>query len=117
VATVVIMSFPEGPPTDGVQRFATDGRDAEGTSPTAGLEDSTTAALQADDPSMTGSGSAEVTEAAAPTAATHAGGDAADLDQADRDQTDSENSDTRANAPGGALGPGNSATGAGTALN
>ncbi|MFC0681665.1 hypothetical protein ACFFGH_27865 [Lysobacter korlensis] len=108
------MSFPEGPPTDAPQRYATDGRDAEGTSPTAEPEDSTSAALQSKDPSATVIGAAA---AARPTAEAHPGGDPDDLDQADRDQTDQDDTQSkRASKPGGALGPGNTATGAGTSL-
>jgi hypothetical protein len=111
------MSFPEGPPTDAPQRYATDGRDAEGTSPTAEPEDSTSAALRSADPSATEVGPNAPTEAAQPAATTHPGGDPADLDQADRDQTDQDDTqEKRASKPGDALGPGNTATGAGTAL-
>lgn len=111
------MSFPEGPPTE-PQRFATDGRDAEGTSPTAEPEDSTTAALGAEDPSASGVAPHAPEDVGQPDAQAHDGGDPADLDQADRDQTDQdETQEKRASKPGGALGPGNTATGAGTALN
>jgi hypothetical protein len=106
------MSFPEGPPSEAPQQYATDGRDADGTSLTASAEDSTTMALSAEDPSV---------GAIAPTAPADAVSpdeqDAADLDQADRDQTDQDDdSDKRASTPGGALGPGTTATGAGTSL-
>jgi hypothetical protein len=111
VGTVAFMSFPEGPPpagqtSDEPQRYATDGRDAEGTVPTASAEDSTTAALASDDPSATPD------DSTAP-----ADGAETQLDDADRDQTDQDDEDEkRAYSPGGALGPGNTATGAGTAL-
>ncbi len=111
------MSFPEGPPTDEPQRYATDGRDAPGTSPTADGEDSTTAALRSDDPSETDVGPSAPQDAGMPSAEAHPGGDPADVDQADRDQTDQDETQAkRASQPGDALGPGNTATGAGTAL-
>jgi hypothetical protein len=99
------MSFPVGPPTEEPQRYATDGRDAEGTLPTAAVEDSATAALAGNDPSAPGASAAETSSA-----------NLAQVDQADRDQTDREDGEKRASAPAGALGPGNTATGAGTAL-
>jgi hypothetical protein len=111
------MSFPEGPPSGDPQRYATDGRDADGTSPTADAEDSTAAALRSDDPSTTDAGPSSPSEAARPSDHASPGGDPDDVDQADRDQTDQDDtSDKRASKPGGALGPGNTATGAGTAL-
>ncbi len=117
VASVAVMSFPEGPPTDEPQRYATDGRDAEGTNPTADAEDSTTAALRTPDPSATETGPNAPEEAATPSTDIHPGGDPADVDQADRDQTDQDDDrEKRASKPGDALGPGNTATGAGTAL-
>lgn len=110
------MSFPEGPPTDAPQRYAIDGRDAEGTSPTASVEDSTTAALAAEDPSASEVGP-NAPAGSHEAGAARPGGDPVDLDQADRDQTDQDDdSEKRASKPGGALGPGTTATGAGTSL-
>ena len=104
------MTFPEGPPTDEPQRYATDGRDAEGTSPTADATESTTAALAADDPSEGSSDSA-----AGSGSGTAANG--ADWDDADRNTAGQpDDRGERAPKPGGALGPGTTATGGGTSL-
>lgn len=110
------MSFPEGPPTDEPQRYATDGRDAEGTSPTAEPEDSTTAAQLAEDPSE---GTTESDATAADGEAESGGPNtrAADWDAASRNTAVQENGrGERASKPGGALGPGTTATGGGTSL-
>ena len=113
---VAVMSFPEGPPTGDPQRYATDGRDAEGVSPTAETEDSTTAALLADDPS----GGTTDPDAATADGEQDSGGNsrAADWDGASRDTSvQQEGRGERAATPGGALGPGTTATGGGTSLN
>jgi hypothetical protein len=110
------MSFPEGPPTGEPQRYATDGRDAEGTTPTAEPEDSTTAALAAEDPSEGTSDS----DAAAGDGERESGGAnsrAADWDESNRNTAvQQDGRGERASKPGGALGPGTTATGGGTSL-
>ena len=109
------MSFPEGPPTGEPQRYATDGRDAEGTSPTADPEDSTTAAQLSPDPSE----GATESDAVAADGEDDRGGNprAADWDGASRDTSVQEDGrGERASKPGGALGPGTTATGGGTSL-
>jgi hypothetical protein len=110
------MSFPEGPPTDEPQRYATDGRDAEGTSPTAEAEDSTTAAQLAEDPSE-GAGEADTARAEGEQGSGDTDASGADWDTANRSTAvQHEGRDERASKPGGALGPGTTATGGGTSL-
>jgi hypothetical protein len=109
------MSFPEGPPTGEPQRYATDGRDADGTSPTAEPEDSTTAALLSADPSE----GTTASDAVAADGEVDGGGNprAADWDGTNRDTAVQEDGrGERASKPGGALGPGTTATGGGTSL-
>jgi hypothetical protein len=114
--SVTVMSFPEGPPSDEPQRYATDGRDADGTSPTAEAEDSTTAALPSEDPSE-GTSESDASPADVEQESGDANVAAADWDGADRNTAvQQDGRGERASKPGGALGPGTTATGAGTAL-
>jgi hypothetical protein len=110
------MSFPEGPPTGEPQRYATDGRDAEGTTPTAEPEDSTTAALAAEDPSD-GTTESDAAAGDGERESVRSNANAADWDEADRNTAVQEDGrGQRASKPGGALGPGTTATGGGTSL-
>ena len=114
--SVADMSFPEGPPTDEPQRYATDGRDAEGTSPTADIEDSTVAAQLTEDPSE-GTADSDGIPADAEQESGEGNASAADWDSANRSTAVQEDGRAvRASKPGGALGPGTTATGAGTSL-
>ncbi len=116
MTSVADMSFPEGPPTDEPQRYATDGRDAEGTSPTADAEDSTTAAQLTEDPSE-GTADSESIPADAEQQSGETNANAADWDEGNRNTAEQEEGRAvRAAKPGGALGPGTTATGAGTSL-
>jgi hypothetical protein len=109
------MSFPEGPPTGEPQRYATDGRDAEGTSPTAEPEDSTTAAQLETDPSEGTSDSGAVSTESQKNSGQSTS--AADWDSGNRNTAAQEDDrGQRAAQPGGALGPGTTATGGGTSL-